>query len=133
MYFQANSFYGLLDVESIQSPRFTGKYMQLPYFPGHCYAAVKTKDSNQVLSKLFFQYPKVLNVQGPNYDSSKRKTTVSDLPHSQFSCSGPEGIHKKISFQTFFKIFLDMSVLFCHIWNCRQNLVLLLSSSLCSL
>ena len=53
IFFQANSFYGLLDVESIQSPKFNGKFMQLPYFPGHCYAAVKPKDSIQVLAKLF--------------------------------------------------------------------------------
>ena len=54
IHFQANSFYGLLDVESIQSPMFNGKHLQLPYFPGHCYAAVKTKDSSQVIFVSFF-------------------------------------------------------------------------------
>ena len=95
-HFQANSFYGLLDVESIQSPMFNGKHLQLPYFPGHCYAAVKTKDSNQVIFVVFFQRSKILNIQGPNHDSSKRKTTKSDLPYSQFSCSGPKGIPENI-------------------------------------
>ena len=44
---KGTSYYGLLDVMMI-SPSLTGQMVEVPYYPGHCYAAFKGNSSTQV-------------------------------------------------------------------------------------
>ena len=43
------SYYGLLDVQSILAPIATGQQVQLPYYPGHHYAAYKASGLKEVI------------------------------------------------------------------------------------
>ena len=50
------SFYGLLDEKMILAPVPTGDLVEVPYYPGHCYAAYLGNSTTQVL--LVLQYIK---------------------------------------------------------------------------
>ena len=44
------SYYGLLDVQSIQTPVATGQQVQLPYYPGYHYAAYSASELTEVIN-----------------------------------------------------------------------------------
>ena len=47
---KVTSYYGLLDVQSILAPIATGQQVQLPYYPGHHYAAYRASEFKEVIS-----------------------------------------------------------------------------------
>ena len=55
---KGTSYYGLLDVKMIISPSLTGQMVEVPNYPGHCYAAFMGNSSTKVFFDL--QY---INVQ----------------------------------------------------------------------
>ena len=52
------SCYGLLDTSAIDSPLHTGKWVELSYHPGYCYAACRPTDNKQVTNSILV--PKAL-------------------------------------------------------------------------
>ena len=58
MIIKDTSYYGLLDVQSILAPVASGQWMQLPYFPGHYYAAYKASESKEVICSVFIEQKK---------------------------------------------------------------------------
>ena len=131
IYFQANSFYGLLDVESIKSPMLSGKYLQLPYFPGHCYAAIKPEDSSQVVSFISFNALRFLISKKPTMTVQREKPQSLIYHIHSFHVLDMKVFtiyHSTLALS----YFLGISVLVHYIWNSRSNLAVLPPCLVCS-
>ena len=76
----------------ILDPVPTGDLVEVPYYPGHCYAAYLGNSSTQVI--LALQYIKNLMFLfiGSRCYSLQRKTWKFALSHLQLSYNGSEGI-----------------------------------------
>ena len=81
MIIKDTSYYGLLDVQSILAPVASGQWMQLPYFPGHYYAAYKASESKEVICSVLIKQKQNKYFLGRGFQPLQRETWLLDLSY----------------------------------------------------